>query len=167
MDEIQTPQGVRVDLITFFDDVHEAEERRIGLVTRLTCDDDFVTVTGVIGNYDLHDVLAERVDPSAEKNIELPGGMYSKWGTVRAWYDAQQKEPFGVVAGQVFNDVNMEPEMTYEQTARCIRMAGLALCELITIPPDGLAKRFGRGRIIFGKFALEKIERNIGECVFE
>ena len=84
MDEIQTPQGVRVDLITFFDDVHEAEERRIGLVTRLTYDDDFVTVTGVIGNYDLHDVLAERVDPSAEKNIELPGGMYSKWGTVRA-----------------------------------------------------------------------------------
>ncbi len=167
MGQLRIPEHVLFDLRTFFDRPDLSNRPRIGVVTDLEIDGDCLSVRGGIGDGGLHTTLASQINPRAEKFLHLPLGMFSRQGTVRGWYDLQQPEPVSVVAGQLPDDPGLEPVLTYEQTDRCLRMAALALGGLLLNSPRELMSYKNPNSLMFGSAILAKLEKRIGDCIFE
>lgn len=168
MSQLRAPEHVLFDLKACFRDEKYARSYRIGVVTGLETEDDILRVSGGIADFGMHEELARRLDPGNDGHVQLPVKMYSKRAVIRGGYDAGVGDsPLFIVAGQVPNEYRDNPEITYEQTDRCLRMAALALGGLLLNSPRELMSYKKPNSLMFGSAILAKLEKRIGDCIFE
>lgn len=176
MAEFQMPKHVSFDLETFFENsdtgksLPELPNTRIGVLTDFALDDDFLGVRGGISDNGLHDSLARRTGPADSKLVRLPKDMYSRVGTVSGWFDPLLPidSGLGIISGQIYKyGVNPDAKMDYQQTARCLEMASLALGMLLLRSPAELEKIRDPGNLVFGSAILKRAKRSFGNRIFE
>lgn len=139
---------------------------RIGVVTQISyaADGDALCIRAGFGDDGLHDVLAEKTGPTKDKWLPLPPGMYTRRGTVTGWR-YPDFYPVGVVAGQDQGQLNPEAVHSYDETGRCLRMAGLALGYILDQEPAKIVSHHETS-LVFGEALLDQIEKKIGKRIY-
>lgn len=164
------PKYVRFDVQPLFISPERSDVARIGVVTALAHDseDGSLRVRGGVGDGGLHDELAAQVGPVTDKTVPLPPEMYSRLGTIRAWYTPQAADQAGLIAGQIEDAYSPEARLTRQETDLRLRLAGLALFVLLQRAPlDLLCLRAERpGGIILHRTVLERAGRRLGRAIY-
>lgn len=169
MSELRDPGYVRFDLRVFFDKPHQPDTPRIGIVTNIAYDNydgGVLLVRGGVADSGIHSDLAEKAEPGSGKIIQLPPEMYSRHGVVTSWFYPEIEDQPLVIAGQVDGERNPDASLTYEQTDRHLRLAGLALGTILSYPPSQVASFRDPNGIIISKPVLRKAERRFRRYIY-
>lgn len=164
----KVPEYVQFDLSTFFEHPELSSVIRLGLVTKMECNGDFLYVKGCISDDSDHDKLAHKAGLPEGEIIKLPPEMYSDEAGVVGWNIPEADDGgFGLIAGQVKNTERLESVFGYEQTDRCLKMAALALgCLLKNTPREIIELSDQPGDLIFKSTRLARLQREIGNSIF-
>lgn len=140
---------------------------RLGLVTEIECNGDFLYVEGCISDESTHDDLAEKAGSPEGRIMRLPPEMHSDKAGVVGWNIPEEDLGFGLIAGQVKNTERPESVFGYEQTDWCLKMAALALgCLLKNTPREIIELSDQPGDLIFKLRLLARLRREIGNSIF-
>lgn len=163
----KVPKHVQFDLSTFFERPGLSSAIRLGLVTKMECNGDFLYVKGCISDDSDHDKLAHKAGLSEGEIIKLPPEMYSDKAGVVGWNISVVDGGFGLIAGQIKDTERTESVLGYEQTDRCLKMAALALgCLLKNTPREIIELSNQPGDLIFKLRRLARLRREIGNSIF-
>lgn len=163
----KVPEHVQFGLSTFFEHPELSSVIRLGLVTKMECNGDFLYVKGCIGDDSDHDTLATKAGSDEGRIMWLPPEMYSDKAGVVGWNIPVVDGGFGLIAGQVKNTERLESVFGYEQTDRCLKMAALALgCLLKNTPREIIELSDQPGDLIFKSRRLARLWREIGNSIF-
>jgi len=162
----KVPGHVQFDLSTFFEHPELSSVIRLGLVTEIECNGDFLYVEGCISDDSTHDDLAEKAGSPEGRIIQLPPEMYSYKAEVVGWNISEEDLGFGLIAGQAKNTERPESVFGYDETDRCLKMAALVLGCLLKNTPREIIELSGQpGDLIFKSSRLARLQREIGNDI--